>query len=135
MISITKIFTFDAAHQLISTDKEINKSYGKCANIHGHTYKLEVTISCNNGTINKWDGMVLNFNKLKDLVNREIINKVDHKLINEVYPDLIPTAENMVNLFSYIISDKLESEYGMYLILEKVRLYETPDSYVEWRNE
>ena len=74
MISVTKIFTFDSAHNLINYD-------GACKNLHGHTYKLEVTVS---GEINDM-GMICDFNELSFLIKNNIISKLDHRYINDIF--------------------------------------------------
>ena len=70
-IGITKVFTFDSAHHL-------NEYEGKCKNIHGHTYKLEVTLK---GFTDK-NGLVIDFHDLDDMVEEEILSQVDHKYLN-----------------------------------------------------
>ncbi|MEK7529191.1 MAG: 6-carboxytetrahydropterin synthase QueD [Patescibacteria group bacterium] len=79
---ITKNFHFDAAHQL--TDY-----HGKCERMHGHTYRLEVTVS---GPVRK-NGMVLDFALLKNVVKKYILDELDHQNLNDVFKN--PTAENI----------------------------------------
>lgn len=113
MITVWKIFTFDSAHYLPDYD-------GKCANMHGHTYKLEVGIE---GSIGP-NGMVLDFAILSRIVKENIIEVLDHSVINDTIDD--PTAENMC----YWIHDALSPIIrGMKL---HIRLWETPTSYVEY---
>ena len=76
-------FYIDASHFLPDYD-------GKCENLHGHTYKLEVVVG---GRIRK-DGMVLDFGRIKEIVEAEVIEELDHKLLNEIIEN--PTAENIV---------------------------------------
>jgi len=114
---ITKKFEFEAAHKL--PDKEL---YGKCRNLHGHTYKLEVTIS---GEVQA-DGMVINFTDLKKAVKENIIDICDHRYLNDVFPDVITTAESLVHIFWTILSTKLPEAVE----LEKLVLYETSNSFV-----
>lgn len=121
VVSVTKEFTFDSAHFL-------NKYEGKCANLHGHTYKLQVTVS---GKLNK-QGMVIDFNELKEIINKKIVAIFDHKVINEVFP-YNPTAENMTIYFFEVIKEYLEKNYKNKIFVERVRLYETPTSYVEYK--
>lgn len=80
---VTKIFTFDAAHKL--TDY-----YGKCERLHGHTYKLEVTLE---GDVQS-NGMVIDFVVLKRVVKKHVIDKVDHQYLNDVIEN--PSAERVV---------------------------------------
>ncbi|WP_373753786.1 6-carboxytetrahydropterin synthase QueD [Neisseria weixii] len=73
-MKITKIFSFDSSHMLDGHD-------GKCQNVHGHTYKLEITVS--DGLIQGGakDGMVMDFTDLKAIVKQEIITPFDHAFI------------------------------------------------------
>lgn len=121
LVSVTKEFTFDSAHFLENYS-------GKCANLHGHTYKLQVTVF---GKLNE-QGMVIDFNEIKNLVNELIVNNFDHQLINDVFP-YNPTAENMVIYIFEVIKDYLEKNYKNKVFVEKVRLYETPTSYAEYK--
>lgn len=125
MITATKIFTFDSAHFLPGYK-------GKCANIHGHTYKLEVTVGNVNEVLivgGSSDGMVMDFYDLKMIVEKHLLEQWDHKLINETgkYETIRPTAENMCNQAFYTISSHLP--FG--IRVTSVKLWETPTSYVE----
>ncbi|WP_338809617.1 6-carboxytetrahydropterin synthase QueD [Neisseria leonii] len=73
-MKITKIFTFDAAHMLDGHD-------GKCQNLHGHTYSLEITVS--GGLIGGGakDGMVMDFSDLKNMVRQAVIEPFDHAFL------------------------------------------------------
>ncbi len=119
MITVTRCFEFEAAHKL-------DNYLGKCANIHGHSYKLEISIS---GTVLP-DGMVLDFSEFKKIVGEKILNVVDHKYLNDIFP--IPTAERIViwiinELFSYF------EEKSIYLM--KVVLFETSNCSASWERE
>jgi len=107
---VCKIFRFDAAHYLPEYE-------GKCRNMHGHTWTLEVEVS---GSVRK--GMVMDFAVLKSLVKEKVIDCLDHSLLNDIIPN--PTCENL--LFWIRRSLGLEG-------LARLRLYETPDSFAEWR--
>ena len=120
-ITITRHFSFDAAHYLPGHD-------GKCQNLHGHTYKLEVTVgreSLIEGGSS--DGMVMDFGTLKPIINKLIVDPLDHQCLNELLP-YRPTAENMVNHFFDVLEPVLEG-FGTQLV--RLRLWETPDSYAE----
>lgn len=122
-IKITKSFSFDAAHFLPNHK-------GKCSSMHGHTYRLEVTVVRGNGeliTSGSDEGMVIDFSDLKALVKAEVIDKVDHKVLNEVFP-FRTTAENMANHIFNVLSDKLDP---IDVKVERIKLWETPDSYAE----
>ena len=123
VIKVTKSFTFDAAHFLPNHK-------GKCANMHGHTYKLEVTVVRDHGKLMNGgsdEGMVVDFYDLKAIVKAEVIDKMDHKVLNEVLP-FRTTAENMAAYIFGILTDRLQANE---VKVEKVKLWETPDSYVE----
>lgn len=115
MITVTKIFTFDSAHHL-----PFHK--GKCKNLHGHTYKLEVTV-CGRPDEN---GMLIDFGDLKKIVSEKIIEKYDHKNLNEFFEH--PTAEIMVGSIALELAETIPG-------ISKVRLWETPTSYAEWIDE
>jgi len=119
--TITKIFTFDAAHSLTDYD-------GPCARLHGHTYKLEVTVAMDRHRISQHDGMIIDFGELKHIVHHEVIDKLDHQYLNEVL-DFRTTAENMAQW----MFKQLDEVIGRVTpaMLQKVRLWETPNSYAE----
>lgn len=142
-VSLTRRFTFEMAHTLHGYD-------GPCRQIHGHSYKLYVTVSgcpCTDKSSPKL-GMVMDFSDLKAIVNRLIIEKLDHaltvrkgaydthllELMGEqwshiVQADYQPTCENMVVDFARLIAPELPSGVA----LEKVKLYETENSYATYR--
>ena len=122
-ISVTKIFKFDAAHFL-------PEHKGKCADIHGHTYRLEVTVArtdCDVVASGSSAGMVLDFGDLKEIVQREIIEKVDHKMLNDVLP-FRKTAENMVVYFYEVLEQQL-ALLGVEVL--KLKVWETQTPYAE----
>jgi len=123
MLSITKEFTFDAAHQLIDYD-------GPCSRLHGHTYKLQVSVCRGeeDGLVND-DGMVMDFSRLKEIVHEKVISQWDHTNLNEQLSGVNPTAENMVRIIVVLLGVTLLEER---IILNRVRLWETPTSFVEW---
>mgnify|MGYP003483844750 FL=1 len=120
---------------------------GKCKNIHGHTYKLFVTligIPCEDCSSPK-NGMVLDFGDLKNIVKIPIVEVFDHALVvpaNKGFEDLRkfqetdkyievpfqPTCENLTIYIANIIRSKLPDSVSLY----SIRLYETPTSYAEW---
>jgi 6-pyruvoyltetrahydropterin/6-carboxytetrahydropterin synthase len=119
-VTVTKIFTFDSAHRL-------DDYVGKCANLHGHTYKLEVSLR------GKTDdrGIVVDFTEIKRIVNEQILAKYDHQFLNDHF-SFNTTAENMVVFFFELIASylkKIDSNQGVQLV--KVRLWETPTCYAE----
>jgi len=117
MITVTKRFTFEAAHRLAAYK-------GPCAKMHGHSYKLYITVS---GPTQVHADMVIDFKDLKTIVDKYIIDKLDHNMLNEIIP-MKTTAENMV----IWIGDMIEKHLPVGIILQRIRLYETEDSYAEW---
>ena len=116
MISITKKFEFEAAHYLPDYN-------GLCKRLHGHSYKLEVTVAGDLGD----NGMVMDFSELKSTVKRHVIDKVDHVNLNDLFAN--PTAEVMV---AWIVSALKLYFFRTVAQLKRVRLYETSSSFVEW---
>uniref|UniRef100_A0A6M3XMY4 Putative 6-Pyruvoyl tetrahydrobiopterin synthase n=1 Tax=viral metagenome TaxID=1070528 RepID=A0A6M3XMY4_9ZZZZ len=114
---VVKRFTFEAAHFLPGYE-------GACANLHGHSYKLEIGVSA--GCLNE-QSMVIDFKQLKQIVQDVIIKQFDHTCINDWWPLKVPpTAEAMINYIGACLDMELP---GLFLI----RLWETEDSYAEWR--
>ena len=120
---ITKEFEFEAAHHLLNYE-------GACANVHGHSYKLQVTVSgevYTTGLLRATDHMVLDFKELKKIVEDKIIRTHDHADLNELYPN--PTAEYMVVRMFGEIYEALPKDVR----LESVKLWETSTSFAEYR--
>lgn len=126
-IWVTKEFKFEAAHYLPGYD-------GPCNNLHGHSYKLAVSIA---GPVDEKSGMVLDFTKLKQIVEECIISKLDHSCLNishvPGFPEDNPTAENMVAWMGELLSVRIEYEYGLRLVF--VKLWETETSSAMWMPE
>jgi len=122
MISICKRFEFDAAHHL-------PLYFGKCHNIHGHHYFLDVEVTGALFNDGPSAGMIVDFGDLKTVVNRVIIDRFDHTDLNVSCP-VYPTAERMV---AWIANELLMSFTEIGVSLLRVRLYETPTAYAEWR--
>jgi len=141
IIRIAKEFRFEAAHMLKDYD-------GLCANNHGHSYKLIVTIA---GQISEDKsspklGMLIDFGDLKKIVFEEIIDKYDHALVvNSEVP--IETKEKMTEITSRIIftpfqptcenliadfASKIRSRLPAPIVLFSLRLHETSSSFAEW---
>ena len=142
MIRITKEFKFEMAHALHGYD-------GLCKNIHGHSYKLWVTVKgeVRNENGHMKDGMVTDFAELKEIVKPEIIDKYDHSLVlNANSPHALidlsafekvfylpyqPTSENLVMAFATLIQSKMPKR----ITLCKLVLSETATSFAEWNLE
>ncbi len=140
-IRLTKQFDFEAAHALEGYS-------GKCRDIHGHTYHLDVTVIGNiDYESGKLDGsMVLDFSELKKIVKKNIVDFFDHKLIlskdskfaylekenpRTMLVNYVPTCENIL----IDIVKKLQNKLPDHIELFKVMLRETPRSYAEWFKE
>jgi 6-pyruvoyltetrahydropterin/6-carboxytetrahydropterin synthase len=141
MLLLTKIFRFEMAHAL-------HGYAGKCKSIHGHSYKLYVTVKAGeerHGYIPA-PGILLDFKEIKQLVRTSIVNRLDHQLILsgdyiKAHPSIIlednlllweaePSAENLLIFIRKTLEQKLPE--GVELV--KLKLYETNDSYAEWVN-
>ena len=144
-IRITKQFNFETGHALYGYD-------GKCKNVHGHSYKLSVTVigSPITDTTNVKYGMVIDFGDLKKIVKEQIVDVFDHatvfnkntphiELANElqsrghdvILVDYQPTSENMVIDFSNKIKNLLPEN----IELHSLKLQETETSFAEWYAE
>jgi 6-pyruvoyltetrahydropterin/6-carboxytetrahydropterin synthase len=141
IIRVTREFTFEMAHVLWNYD-------GPCRNVHGHSYRLFVTISGVpvDDTRNPKNGMVIDFADLKNIVLKEIISVFDHAVAvssdfdrekmelfketfgNTVFLDYQPTCENLVADFAQRIKKLLPAVVQ----LHSLKLYETAKSYAEW---
>ena len=117
---VCKIFTFEAAHNLPNYD-------GPCCNQHGHSYKLEVSVSGPIQDTGSEKGMIVDFSKLKAYIQKNIIDVYDHTNLNESFDDN-PTAEKLL----YKIVDTIGAMNGLITKLERVRLWETATSYAQW---
>lgn len=111
---VARTFQFQAAHHL-------PRHPGKCHNLHGHTYRLEVICR---GPVDPESGMVVDFADLKALVREHVLDRLDHSLLNDVIEN--PTAEHV----AVWIWDRLS---GIDLPLEEIRLHETQNCYVVYR--
>ncbi|MGA2622497.1 MAG: 6-carboxytetrahydropterin synthase [Bacteroidota bacterium] len=133
MVYLTRREYFCASHRLFNpkfSDEKNLEIYGKCAypNGHGHNYELVVTVV---GEPDRDTGMIMDLKKLSELVNREIIDKVDHRYLNidvDFLKDVIPTAENLSVAFWDILSPRIAPGR-----LWSVRIYENANNYAEYR--
>jgi 6-pyruvoyltetrahydropterin/6-carboxytetrahydropterin synthase len=141
-IRITKQFSFETGHALYGYD-------GKCKNVHGHSYKLSVTVIGTPITDNSnvKFGMVIDFTDLKKIVREEIVDIFDHATVfnkntphvelaqelknrghHVILVDYQPTSENMVIDFAKKIQDRLPNDTQ----LHSLKLQETESSFAEW---
>jgi 6-pyruvoyltetrahydropterin/6-carboxytetrahydropterin synthase len=121
--------SFNAAHQLYDpglSEDENRRLFGKCVNLHGHNYVLEVAVA---GGIDAVTGYVVDLKFLSDVIRRQVIQDVDHRNLNTDVPWLsgrIPTAENLAMTFW----DRLAPELPAGL-LHSIRLWETEKNWAE----
>ncbi|MDC6387961.1 6-carboxytetrahydropterin synthase [Maribacter sp. PR1] len=141
-IRITKQFNFETGHALYGYD-------GKCRNVHGHSYKLSVTVIGRpiSDTSHVKLGMVIDFGDLKKIVKEEIVDKFDHATVfnkntphvdlakeltnrghNVILADYQPTSENMVIDFAKKIKSRLPKNIQLF----SLKLQETDTSFAEW---
>lgn len=144
-IRLTKEFSFESAHALEGYD-------GKCRHIHGHSYRLYVTVIGEpiSDPANPKYGMVMDFGELKRLVNEEVVDRMDHAFVmrhtesadevnrvlregfgNVILVDYQPTCENMLVEFAERISRRLPEGVA----LHSLKMHETDTSYAEWYAE
>ncbi|BCM24970.1 6-carboxytetrahydropterin synthase QueD [Methyloradius palustris] len=143
-MQITTRLEFDAGHRIPS-----HKS--QCRNLHGHRYAIEITLS---GDIIKnesasEDGMVMDFSDVKAIARSVVVDVWDHAFLvyqgdqevlsflnslpnhKTVVMSTVPTAENMAAEAFKLLSNAYQDTYGNHLKLERVRLYETPNSWAD----
>lgn len=123
---------FNAAHRLHNPewdDSTNQKVFGKCnnPNYHGHNYNLTVRVV---GEIDPRTGYVIDIKILKDLINKYIIDRFDHKNLNldtEEFKNLNPTAENIAVVIYDLLRKELDPKFEL-----TIRLYETERNFVEF---
>lgn len=143
-MNITTRLEFDAGHRI-----PCHKS--QCRNLHGHRYAIEITLS---GDIiqqsqSSDQGMVMDFSDVKQIARAHVVDKWDHAFLvyaqdtalvaflqslpdhNTVILDCVPTAENLAQTAFCILQTQYHDTYGNHLKLERVRLYETPNSWAD----
>jgi 6-pyruvoyltetrahydropterin/6-carboxytetrahydropterin synthase len=134
-VTVSRKAHFNAAHRLYNaawSDARNSTVFGKCANpnYHGHNYELIVAVK---GEIHPETGFVMDMKILKNLIEKEVEEKLDHKNLNEeveAFKTLNPTAENI----AVVIWKKLRSKIDKTLELS-ITLYETPRNFVTYCGE
>ncbi|HEY3054717.1 MAG TPA: 6-carboxytetrahydropterin synthase [Thermoanaerobaculia bacterium] len=132
---VTARLSFSAAHRLHNPnrDEEWNRrTYEKCDNPrgHGHNYFIEVSVR---GRIDPETGMVIDLKKLKDIVRDRVVDRVDHRNLNEdvdFLNGIVPTAENLARCFWQQLAPAIK-EGSLYEIV----LEETEKNSVIYRGE
>ena len=128
MVTITRKFEFEAAHKL-----PYHK--GKCGNLHGHSYKLEITLG---GSMNYVDGdpsygMLIDFSDFDRIVKKVLEEGYDHTILNNTYFN--PTVEHMVEVIPGELMEAFDSEGFSNIEVVRVDLWETSNSYATWTKD
>lgn len=123
MFYVTKVVKFESAHKL-------NNYKGSCANLHGHSYRVEITLK---GEKLDAVGMLADFHQVKQLANELIISRCDHAYLNNVIVGANPTAEVMAFSFFKSFQEVLSSTQGV--DIHSVKVWETSDSYATYMED
>ncbi|WP_153109307.1 6-carboxytetrahydropterin synthase QueD [Propionivibrio limicola] len=141
---VTRRLEFDAGHR-------IPDHLSQCRHLHGHRYAIEITLQGNIIAVpgDPANGMVMDFSEIKSLAQRHLVDLWDHSFLvyegdtpvveflrsmpghKTVVLDCIPTAENLAEKAFAILDEVYHDSYGNYLRLERVRLFETPNCWVD----
>lgn len=140
MVSLTRRATFSASHYYWNeawTAEENERVFGRCANRngHGHNYTLEVTVA---GKPDRVTGFVVDLKWLKAVIESEVLEAYDHRHLNLEVPEFaagkaIPTTENIAIAVWNRMQASVDAAHGARL--ERVRIYETPEIFAEYRGE
>jgi len=136
-VYLTRKAEFSASHYYHNPEfsaEENRRIFGKCNNLdgHGHNYTLELTVK---GEVDAKTGFVINLVDLKEILNREVMDVFDHRHLNKEVPEFakeIPTSENIAISIWRRVEPKLKS---LGATIHRVRLYETPDLFVDFYGE
>ncbi len=137
MVQLTRKAEFSASHYYYNpafSAEENLRRFGKCSNLngHGHNYVLEVTVK---GEVDPVTGFVVDLKKLKDIMNREVVDVFDHRHLNKEVPEfaegkMIPTTENLAIAIWNRLADEIKEAK-----LHRVRVYEAPDLFADFYGE
>ncbi|MBO6211760.1 6-pyruvoyltetrahydropterin/6-carboxytetrahydropterin synthase [Algoriella xinjiangensis] len=134
-VTVNRKAHFNAAHRLFNqnwSDEKNFEVFGKCSypHFHGHNYEIIVSVK---GEVDPETGFVMNLDELRQIIEVEVEDYLDHKNLNidiEEFKNTNPTAENIVILIWNKIRAKLNADLEL-----KVTLYETPRNFVEYDGE
>lgn len=134
-VTVTRVLRFNAAHRVHNpalSDEENTRLFGKCnnPNWHGHNYRLEVSIK---GTVDERTGYVIDLGQLRDIVERDVIDRTDHRNFNidvDYMHGIIPTTENIVVAMWQVIAPAVAPAK-----LVRLRLWETDHNYAEYEGD
>ncbi len=144
-MQITRRLEFDAGHRIPNHNSQ-------CKHLHGHRYAIEITLSGKVITTEgvSEQGMVMDFSDVKNIAKERVVDAWDHAFLvfrgdkvlldflntlpdhKTVVLDVVPTAENLAMVAFNMLDDAFQNTYGNDLKLEKVRLYETPNNWVDY---
>ena len=132
LLYLTHKAEFSASHYYHNPElspEENRRLFGKCNNPngHGHNYVLEVTVK---GEVDPRSGFVVDLKQLKEIMNREVLDAMDHRFLNKEVPEFasrIPTTENIAISIWQRLAPKMKTAQ-----LHRVRVYETPDLFVDF---
>jgi 6-pyruvoyltetrahydropterin/6-carboxytetrahydropterin synthase len=135
MVYLTRKVEFSASHHYHNPElsaAENQRIFGKCNNPngHGHNYTLEVTVK---GSVDHQTGFVVDLKQLKEIMNREVVDALDHRYLNKEVPEFatqIPTTENI----AIAVWKRLQGKLNV-AKLHRVRIYETPDLWADFYGE
>ncbi len=135
MVYLTRKCEFSASHYYHNPElspEENRRLFGKCNNPHGHghNYTLEVTVK---GEVDAQSGFVVDLKNLKEILNREVLDAMDHRFLNQEVPEFataIPTTENIAVAIWNRLCPKLDLAR-----LHRVRVYEAADLFVDFYGE
>jgi 6-pyruvoyltetrahydropterin/6-carboxytetrahydropterin synthase len=135
MVYLTRKAEFSASHYYHSDDlspEENRRLFGKCNNPngHGHNYTLEVTVK---GEVDGRSGFVIDLKELKEIMNREVLDLLDHRFLNKEIAEFsrqIPTTENLAVFIWQRLAPKFRAAR-----LHRVRVYETVDLFADYYGE
>ncbi|MBL8958824.1 MAG: 6-carboxytetrahydropterin synthase [Gemmatimonadetes bacterium] len=135
VVTVTRRLRFNAAHRVHNpalSEAENTALFGKCnnPNWHGHNYTLDVSVS---GPIDPVTGYVMDLGQLRDLVEREVLEQVDHRNLNLDVPfmrGINPTSENLVVAIWNVLAPQVAPAS-----LTRLRLWETEHNFVDYHGE
>ena len=135
IVTVTRRLRFNAAHRIHNpalSDDENLQLFGKCnnPNWHGHNYVLEVSVR---GVVDERTGYVIDLGALRDVVEREVIDKTDHRNLNldvDYMRGINPTTENVVVAIWRVLAPAVQPAR-----LLRLRLWETENNFAEYEGE
>lgn len=138
-VTVTKRLTFDASHFLSNNTWSVEKNkevFHKCSlykddgcrEPHGHTYHIEVSVT---GEVDPETGFVVDFKVLKKILKEGVIERMDHRLLNNIpyFKDKSPTVENMLHYVWDEICTQIDNIRPEEAWLDNIKIWETPDSF------